>query len=147
MTMSQAVAEQIANLLNSQNCLTMPYTATKVLEHQDRYIIRLDEKSKVLGAVEVKKVQWNQCEIDHLSVHPEAKRQGIGTLLLLEAEAKAKQLGARVTQCTIKIGNEASEGLFRKQEYSPTVTFLNEQSGNRVTVYQKVLISMPEESA
>ncbi len=144
MHMSQGVAEQIANLLSSQNQLTVPYTAARVLEHQDRYIARLGENSKVLGATEVKKVQWYQCEIDHLSVDPEAKRQGIGTWLLQEAEARARQLGARVAQCTIRVDNEASERLARKRGYSPTVTFVNQQNGNQVTVYQKVLVPTTE---
>lgn len=64
-----------------------------------------------------------------------------------EAEARLKQLGARLAQWTIRAGNEASEGLFRKHGYNPAVTFLNQRSGNRVTVYQKVSEPRPEESA
>jgi len=147
MPMSQATAEQIAKLLNSQNQLFVPYTAANVLEHEGRYIVRLGVNSKVLGAVEVKRVQWYQCEIAHLSVDPEAKRQGIGSRLLQQAEARAKQLGASVARCTIRVGNEASEALFEKHEYHRTVIFLNQRSGNRVAVYQKVLEPVPAESA
>jgi len=136
--MTDTVARQIADLLNSQNELTVDYTAAKVLEH-DRYIVRLDDSGNVIGAVEVKKVKWYQCEIDHLSVHPDAKRRGLGTSLLGEAEARARQLGARVAQCTIRVGNAPSEGLFKKAGYISTVTFVNAANGNRVTVYQKVL--------
>ena len=87
----------------------------------------------------MKKVQWYQCEIDHLSVDPKSKRQGIGSWLLQEAEARASDLGARIAQCTIRVGNEASEGLFKKHGYTAAVTFLNRENGNRVTVYQMVL--------
>ncbi len=73
MMLTDAIAEQIAELLNAQNRLTVPYTAARILEHQNRYIVRLDDNSDVLGTIEVKKVQWYQCEIDHLSVHPDAK--------------------------------------------------------------------------
>src|SRR2546426_2878779 len=76
--MSREVAEQIAHLLNTQNQLTVPYTAARVLEH-DRYITRHDESGKVIGAVEVKKVQWYQCEIDHVSVDPGFQRKGVGS--------------------------------------------------------------------
>jgi ribosomal protein S18 acetylase RimI-like enzyme len=145
--MTPAVAEQIAHLLNTQNQLTVPYTAAKVLKHHDRYLIRLDAAGRVLGAVEVKKVQWYQCEIDHLSVHPEARGQGIGKSLLQEAEAAARRLGARIAQCTIRVGNVQSEGLFKKHGYSATVTFFNQQNDNRVTVYQKVLVPVPQGTA
>jgi ribosomal protein S18 acetylase RimI-like enzyme len=137
--LTKAVAEQIAVLLNSQNQLTVPYTASKIIARQDGYIVRCDDNSKVLGAVELKKVQWYQCEINHLSVDPKSKRQGIGGWLLQEAEARATDIGARIAQCTIRVGNAASDGLFRKHGYTPTVTFLNRENGNRVTVYQKVL--------
>jgi ribosomal protein S18 acetylase RimI-like enzyme len=136
--LTKGVAEQIAGLLNSQNQLTVPYTASKIIARQDGYIVRYDN-SEVLGAVELKKVQWYQCEIDHLSVDPKSKRQGIGSWLLQKAEARATDLGARIAQCTIRVGNTASEGLFRKHGYSSTVTFLNRENGNLVAVYQKVL--------
>jgi len=137
--MTRNVAEQIATLLNTQNQLAVPYTAETILEHEDRYLFRLGEDSSVLGAVEVKRVQWYQCEIDHLSVDPSAKRQGVGTMLVKAAEDRAKQLGARIAQCTIRVGNLESEGLFKKNGYALTATFFNAGTGNRVGVYQKVL--------
>jgi len=136
--MSKEIATQIAHLLNIQNKLMVPYDAAKVLKHADRYIVKLDDQ-KVLGCVEVKKVQWYQCEIDHLSVHPEAKRGGLGTALLAEAETKAKQSGVRIMQCTIRVGNEESEGLFKKSGYKATITFTNQENEHQVAVYQKVL--------
>ena len=141
--MSNNIASQIANLLNTQNQLTVPYSPEKVLDSQEQFILWFGESEKelVLGAVQVKKVQWYQCEINHLSVHPDAKRQGIGTWLLREAEDKAKELGARVVQCTIRVGNEASETLFKKYGFVATITFLNKQNGNKVTVYQKALVT------
>jgi len=142
--MIQAVAEQIAHLLNTQNQLTVHYTAAKVLEHHERYLVRQDEAGHVLGVVEVKKVQWYQCEIDHLSVYPEARGKGVAKSLLREAEEKARQLGAKIGQCTIRVGNVESEGLFTKHGYMATVTFFNQQNGNRVTAYQKALVAVPQ---
>ena len=137
--MDNNVAVQIADLLNAQNNLMNSYDAATVLNHADRYIVKLGENQKVLGCIEVKKVQWYQFEIDHLSVHPEEKRKGLGTALLTEAEARARQLGARIAQCTIRLGNTASEKLFNKNGYTKTVTFKNSQNGNQIAVYQKVL--------
>jgi N-acetylglutamate synthase-like GNAT family acetyltransferase len=139
MKMSKVIADQISQLLNTQNELTVHYTAEKVLANQDQYIVRFGEKKIVIGAVEIKKVQWYQCEIDHLSVHPDVKRKGVGTWLIQKAESRVKELNARVAQCTIRVGNEASENLFKKAGFVATVTFLNEQNGNKVTVYQKAL--------
>jgi GNAT superfamily N-acetyltransferase len=139
--LTTAIAEQIATLINTQNELTVTYTAAKVLRHEDRYIVRADESGNVVGVVEVKNVQWYQCEVDHLSVSPKHTRQGIGSWLLEQAETRAKELGARVAQCTIRVGNVESEGLFKKYHYAPAVTFRNERSGNDVTVYQKVLVA------
>jgi len=137
--MNRDIAQQIATLLNAQNKLTVVYDADKVLQAADRYIYRLGEDSKVVGAVEVKRVQWYQCEIDHLSVA--VRRRGIGSSLLAEALAKAVHLGTRVAQCTIRVGNKESESFFTKHGFTPTVTFLNRQNGNLVTIYQKALVS------
>jgi hypothetical protein len=71
--MNEDVARQVAELINSQNQLSVPYTAATILEH-DRYIVRLNDDGKLTGVVEVKRVQWYQCEIDHVSVDPCAKR-------------------------------------------------------------------------
>jgi ribosomal protein S18 acetylase RimI-like enzyme len=138
MSLSSDLASQIADLLNLQNKLMTHYTPAKILEY-DRYIVRVNAEGKLLGVVEIRKVQWYQCEIDHLSVDPSAKRQGIGTSLIQEAEDRARQLGARVAQCTIREGNKESEGLFKKCGYVSTLAFINEGNGNLVTVYLKVL--------
>jgi len=113
----------------------------KVLAAADNYVVKLGPDSKLLGVVEVRAVQWYQCEIDHLSVQENVGRKGIGSSLLKEAEARVVELGRRIAQCTIRIGNEASEGLFKKFGYAPTVTFFNKYSGNNVTVYQKALVT------
>src|ERR1700722_14573548 len=135
--MNRDIAKQIATLLNTQNKLVVPYNDNKVLKHANNYIFLLEDGTKVVGAVEVNWVQWYQCEICHLSVVH--KRRGIGSSLLKKAIAKAQNLGGRVLQCTIRVGNKKSEGFFKHHGFKPTVTFKNHNSGNRVTVYQKVL--------
>jgi len=107
--MKTETAQQVANLLNARNRLAVEYTAAKVLEHAERYIVHQDEHSGVIGVVEVKKVQWYQCEIDHLSAMIDGR--GIGTLLLAQALKRGKDLGARIAQCTIRTDNAGSEAL------------------------------------
>jgi ribosomal protein S18 acetylase RimI-like enzyme len=137
--MTHSTASAIAQLINSQNQLTRTYTADAVLRDESRYIVYTNEANECIGVVEVKLVQWYQCEIDHLSVHPLAKRMGIGRKLISEAEKKAISLGARIVQCTIRRGNVASESAFQKNGYIPSVSFRNDRTGNEVTVFQKVL--------
>ena len=100
MPLSPPVAVRIADL-NTQNQLSVQYTPEMVLQHQDRYLTWSGENSELMGVVEAKPVQWYQCEIDHLSVHPEFTQRGVGSRLLEAAEARAGEFGARIAQCTI----------------------------------------------
>jgi len=139
MPITESMAERVADLLNTQNRLETRYTAASVLEHGERYITRLNDAEELMGVVEVKKVQWYQCEIDHLSVDPRFARQDVGSWLVLAAEGKARENRARIVQCTIRVGNNASECLFKKHGYRSAITFWNARSKNDVTIYQKAL--------
>jgi ribosomal protein S18 acetylase RimI-like enzyme len=136
--MTEAVAGAIADLINQQNQLNIRYTPERVLAERDSYIVRM-RGDEVVGVVEVKKVQWYQCEISHLSVQPHAQGAGLGTSLVAEAERRARDMGSRIAQCTIRVGNVASEGIFTRRGFAPTATFRNERTGNEVRVYQKVV--------
>ena len=135
-------AEQIAKLLNDRNQLTQEYTAARVLQLADRFLYRLDDAGKVMACVEVKKVQWYQFEILHLSVTKAVARTGKAAALLADAERKAEDGGGRILQCTIREGNTASESFFAKHGYTKMTSFLNHASGNRVGVWQKVVPSV-----
>lgn len=136
--MKETIASEIAELLNKQNQLMVKYDSQRVKNDAGNYVFRLGDDGHVIGVVEVKKVQWYQCEIRHLSVGK--KRLGVGTWLLGQALAQAKILGTQVAQCTIRAGNIESEGFFRANGFIATATFRNQESGNDVTVYQKVLV-------
>jgi ribosomal protein S18 acetylase RimI-like enzyme len=138
--MTEQIAEQIAMLINERNKLAVHYTPQKILAACGDYIYHVDAGERVLGAVEVRKTQWYQCEIDHLSVRADTPRRGIGSQLLKQAEAKAIEHGARIAQCTIRDNNNPSRGLFEKFGYKPGVTFFNRDTGSQVTVYQKALV-------
>jgi GNAT superfamily N-acetyltransferase len=97
-------AKQIANLLNSRNQLVRNYDANIVMVRGDDFIYELKDDS-VVGCIEVKKVQWYQWEVCHLTVLPENEGQGLGSLMIRKAEERAKNGGARIIQCTIRVGN------------------------------------------
>ena len=136
--MTPQQAEQVAQLLNARNQLSVQYTAEKVLQHTDNYLFELRDEA-VVACVEVKRVQWYQCEICHLSVSENHERQGLGKQLIRRAEDKAKSGGARIVQCTIRVGNEASEQTFRRCGYRESCCFFNAGTSNHVAVWQKVM--------
>jgi ribosomal protein S18 acetylase RimI-like enzyme len=136
--MTPKQAEQVAQLLNSRNQLQVGYTAQKVRRHAGSYLFELRDEV-VVACVEVRKVQWYQWEICHLSVSENHERQGLGKLLIRQAEEKAKCGAARIIQCTIRVGNEASEQTFRRSGYHEACRFFNAATDNHVAVWQKVL--------
>lgn len=141
MALTNAHADQIAALLNERNQLTVKYTRQRVLEHADNYHLRFSATDEVVGCVEVKKVQWYQTEICHLTVAASETRKGHAKALLCEAERVARANGARLLQCTIREGNTDSRSLFEGFGFLHVSTFNNPSSGNNVAVFQKVLSS------
>src|ERR1700730_7319236 len=134
---SKEQAGQIAELLNTRNELTKKYTAEEVIKAADNYLLELD-KDVVIGCVEVKKMQWYQWEIRHLCVSKAHEGHGMGTRLVRQAEDKAKNSGARIVQCTIRVGNKASEETFRRSGYREACCFFNAGPDRYVAVWQKV---------
>jgi len=136
--MTDEQAAQIAHLLNTLNQLQVNYTAEKVRQHGDDYFYEI-EGGAVVACVEVKKVQWYQCEVCHLSVSEQYQHRGLGKRLIRRGEEKARAEGARIIQCTIRVGNTASEEAFRRSGYVEASRFLNAGTENYVAVWQKVL--------
>jgi N-acetylglutamate synthase-like GNAT family acetyltransferase len=145
--MDRGQAEQIATLLNEQNQLTVQHTAEKVLEHSDNYLVRLDSVGHVLACAELKKVQWYQFELLHVTVAQEHQRKGYAHALVAEAEKKAFEFGARILQSTIRVGNTASEELFKSSGFNSVCRFYNPTSKNMISVWQRVLLSSPSNNS
>ena len=137
--MTEKQAEQIAKLLNNQNQLSQKYDRNTILQKRDCFVTEVDENEDILGAVEVEKVQWYQAEIKHLSATESQQGKGLGRNLLKRAERKAIDLGARIVQCTIRDDNAASIRLFLSSGYKHTLTFVNQDTGNRVMIMQKLI--------
>jgi len=141
--MTEDQAEAIAHLLNTQNQLVSNYDAKKILSAGGQFLYRSGSKDPIIACVELKKVQWYQFEVCHLTVHPDYKRQGHGKSLIEEAEQRAVAAGARVLQCTIRDGNCSSEQLFANSGFARTSRFYYPTSKNHVTVWQKVVSFAP----
>lgn len=137
--MTDYQAAGIATLLNKRNQLAVAYTREKVLKESSTYRWREAENGSVIACIQIKKVQWYQCEVLHLSVSEAHAGQGLGKSLLSEAERIARGEGARVIQCTIREGNKESCGLFESSGYRKIGAFHYEATGNNVWIYQKIL--------
>lgn len=135
--MNNQQAKQIAALLK-QNNLTVEHTEQTVLASADNYVF-IEEEDKVVACAEIKKVQWYQWEISHVSVAVPKRR--LGGRIVDAAEAKAKEKQAKVIQCTIRSDNEASIALFKSKQYSQGITFYNPKSKNDVLIFQKALVT------
>jgi N-acetylglutamate synthase-like GNAT family acetyltransferase len=134
--MTEGIAQQIANLLNSRNELVVVYTAKRVLDHKSNYVY-IEEENTVIACAESKKVQWYQCEISHVSVLKRAEGTGKGSQILKLAEKKGKDDGVKLLQCTIRTSNENSIRLFSRNGYLIVNRFFYSNSGNWVYVLQK----------
>jgi N-acetylglutamate synthase-like GNAT family acetyltransferase len=139
--MTRQQAEEIAKLLNLRNQLAVEYNSERVLKDSDNYLFESDT-GVIVACVEVKKIQWYQWEICHLSVSEKYLRQGRGKRLIRLAEEKAKKGDARIAQCTIRVGNEASEETFRRSGFLEACCFFNARTNNYVAVWQKVLCTL-----
>ena len=136
--MTQQQAEQIAQLLNTRNQLAIAYAGKKVSQYANNYLFEVDE-GRVVACAKLKKVQWYQWEVCHLSVSATHEGKGLGARLIRRAEEKAEAGNARIIQCTIRAGNVRSERVFRRNGYHETCCFYNPRTANYVAVWQKVL--------
>lgn len=135
-------AKQIADLLNSRNQLVRNYDANMILDREDDFIYEIKDEV-VVACIEAKKVQWYQWEVCHLTVAPKNEGQGLGSFMIRKAEERAKKGGARIVQCTIRVGNRESERAFERNGYSRVTEFYYPNSGNNVAVWLKVVSLHP----
>ena len=137
--LTDSQAEQVSKLLNTRNELTIPYTRERVMASALEYHLKLSETGAVVACVQVKKLQWYQFEVLHLTVAESVEGQGYGKALLCDSERIARAGNGRILQCTIRDDNTRSRGLFEGFGFRRVNMFFNVKSGNNVGVYQKVL--------
>ena len=84
-------------------------------------------------------LQWYQWEILHLSVLEDHEGKGLAKQVYGRAEQRAIDKGVKLLQCTIREGNERSEGFVTRRGFVKVSRFKNDRTGNTVGVWQKVL--------
>lgn len=95
---------------------------------QGRYYMALDD-GEVMGFVGILQRSWYLTELRHLYVKPEARRNGVGALLVKKVLEEVK---TPLACCTVREGNEASLALFRKAGFAADRRFVNPETGHTV---------------
>ena len=137
-TMTTTHAAQIADLINERNQLVKRYTLSDILARSADFEYDIID-NRIVACVEVRKVQWYQWEVCHLSVQPDLEGRGLGAQMVRRAEDRAVKDGAKVIQCTIRADNTPSMRVFAKQGFKQVSAFYYNATGNNVTVWQKVV--------
>lgn len=136
MMLTDKQADRICTLLRERNQLTREYGRAEI--QMGNYLCRF-VADEVVAFAELKKVQWYQSEVCHLTVAVEHERQGHAKALIAEMEQAAINQSSRLLQCTIRENNISSLTLFEHFGFRAVGRFYNKYSGNNVYVMQKVI--------
>lgn len=141
--MTDKEAQEIAALLNARNQFARDYTGQDVLDEKEDYEYEVRD-GKVVACIERRLIQWYQLEVRHLSVGEAWERKGLGSLVYGRAEEFGRSKRAVLVQCTIREGNEASEGFFETHGFAKVSRVFYAPTGNNVGVWHKVLSAARE---
>ncbi|MFF4043499.1 GNAT family N-acetyltransferase [Streptomyces sp. NPDC001816] len=81
-------------------------------------LILAEHEGELVGTVIAGFDGW-RCHLYRLAVHPERRRQGIGSALLAAAEERFVQLGGRRGDAMVLVGNERAHHAWRAAGYAP----------------------------
>jgi len=138
--MNPVQADQIAQLLNSNNELKSAYTSDQLLRYAHEYkFLQNEDTNDIMAVVQIKKVQWYQHEIVNLTVSPAYRGKNLAKQLLELAENQAINDGARILQAAFRENDQENIDLFKSAGFDQVSTFFNPQSNHNITVWQKVL--------
>ncbi|WP_329341725.1 GNAT family N-acetyltransferase [Streptomyces sp. NBC_00663] len=81
-------------------------------------LILAERGGELVGTVIAGFDGW-RCHLYRLAVHPERRRQGIGSALLAAAEERFVQLGGRRGDAMVLVRNETGQAAWRAAGYAP----------------------------
>lgn len=82
------------------------------------FLVVFDDDDRAVGCGGVRMLSPNRGEIKHLWLDPSTRGRGWGRTLLIELEARAVGLGARIVVLDTNATLEAAQGLYRTSGYS-----------------------------
>jgi ribosomal-protein-alanine N-acetyltransferase len=96
------------SLASFERELTLPFSRVMVATP--------DDGSSIVGFL----CRWliaDECHVLNIAVHPDARRMGIGTVLITEAISEARSSGADVVTLEVRRTNLAARQLYRKFDF------------------------------
>ncbi|MDN3027729.1 GNAT family N-acetyltransferase [Streptomyces sp. S.PB5] len=81
-------------------------------------LILAEQEGELVGTVIAGFDGW-RCHLYRLAVHPERRRQGIGSALLAAAEERFVRLGGRRADAMVLVRNETGQAAWRAGGYEP----------------------------
>ncbi|MEO8262707.1 MAG: GNAT family N-acetyltransferase [Pseudolysinimonas sp.] len=84
---------------------------------QGTFLLVFDEADVAVGCGGVRMIAPDRGEIKHLRLDPSTRGRGWGRTLLIELEARAVGLGARIVVLDTNATLEAAQGLYRTSGY------------------------------
>ncbi|WP_030339930.1 GNAT family N-acetyltransferase [Streptomyces sp. NRRL S-1022] len=82
-------------------------------------LVGRDPEALVLAELDGELVGGWRCHLYRLAVHPERRRQGIGSALPAAAEERFERLGGRRADAMVLVRNETAQHAWRAAGYGP----------------------------
>lgn len=110
--------EQLKQLLVTCDLFDKSYDTEEKLKNKtpEGSIIVAEDNDKIVGCIFFTWDGWDS-SLYRLAVHPDYRKQSLGSKLLEEAENRLKALGADVSSLRVHVDNKEAIEFFRKRGY------------------------------
>ena len=143
--MTQAQAQQVAELVQRGGQLARTVAASEVQAEAVRYRYLADGNGDVVGAVRTVNAQWYQADLSQLAVASGRDAAAVTPQLLQIAEGQASANGARIAQITVRQSDTATQQALAAAGYRQVGRFHNARSQQNLGVWQRVLTPAAQE--
>jgi ribosomal protein S18 acetylase RimI-like enzyme len=103
------------------------YNASKYYARsKDTYLVKRNKTSRVVAFIQLRKIkEEKKIWIHLLAVHPEYRRQKLGTQLISDAEVFAKHAGYSAIYLSVLEDNLSARKLYKKCGFEPVENSMN----------------------
>ena len=143
--MTRVIADQIADLLNTQNHLDQNVSGDFVLESAQDFLFECDGDGVLMGVIAIRHIQWYQAELFFGSTNPKKQTFGYSFRVFKRALEMIKIRGIPIIQATTRTDNLVAQKFLSKVGFNKTQSFYNLKTGSNVLVYQLCMVPSLEE--